>query len=269
MSPEATFFGLVPIDCCVMTSISTVAGANCVACHSVLDASWSFCPFCGSDNRDPALHQGPVGNHTHDFRFGAHCVLCGAAGGGQPVLPQNPTSQQRPLPPSSLGTGSGSIVLSDNLILRVFGVMFIAVALFTFAVIVYFAVSSPKRTDGPPVAWAVVFMLVFAIAGVGALFAERQTIFDLQARTITLRRGSSFAPKVETYSFDDVTCLKLEKYTFSGEDGASFNQNCILSLVRGTSGVTLLKTYTYLGRGRRACEELSRSTGIPLDDRTL
>ena len=57
-----------------------------MGCRRAVDASWSFCPFCGADNRDPALHQGPVGAHSHDFRFAAHCVLCGATGGAQPVL---------------------------------------------------------------------------------------------------------------------------------------------------------------------------------------
>ena len=71
-----------------MTSIPTVTSANCVGCRRAVDVSWSFCPSCGADNRDPALHQGSVDAHNHDLRFGAHCVLCGATGGGQSALPQ-------------------------------------------------------------------------------------------------------------------------------------------------------------------------------------
>lgn len=243
-----------------MTSNQPFAGAKCLGCHKVIDASWSFCPICGADNRDPALHRSSVGNHSHDFQLGPHCVLCGvAASGQQPIQPQNA--------PSPLGSGSGSIVISDNLGLRLFGVAFIAITLLFSGFVAHFWASPHKGPANPPMVPTILFLSVFAIVGVGALISERATIFDVPTRTITLRRGVTFAPKVETYGFDSVKSLRLDRSNFSGQ-GSSFNQPCTLYLVTGKTFNTLVKSYSYMGQARAACEDLSRRTGIPLDDRT-
>ena len=54
---------------------------RCVSgdCHQEIAPGWSFCPYCGADNREPE-HRPPVTNCNHEFlasrRF---CVHCGKA----------------------------------------------------------------------------------------------------------------------------------------------------------------------------------------------
>ncbi len=53
---------------------------SCVSstCRQVIEDEYSFCPFCGTDNRPPT-HRMPVGHHTHIYPEGAkYCVSCGA-----------------------------------------------------------------------------------------------------------------------------------------------------------------------------------------------
>jgi len=159
-------------------------------------------------------------------------------------------------------------MLSDNLALRLFGVLFTAAALLAIGIVGHSWASSPKGSENPPVVPAILFISVFAIVGVLALFIERSTLFDLHARIITLRRGFTFAPKVETYGFDQVSSLRLVRSRGSGNQGASFNQPSTLFLVTASRFNTQVKSYTYLGRARAASEDLSRRTGIPLDDQT-
>lgn len=113
--------------------------ASCVNCRKVLDATWPFCPACGADNRDPALHPGKPTSHQHNFSFGTYCCLCGAGSG------------------SIAGGSTELIVLSDDLGLRLFGISFIAVSVF---VIVY---SSNRLVHSSSQSRDAVYLLAMAL----------------------------------------------------------------------------------------------------------
>lgn len=52
-----------------------------LACRKMIDSSWHFCPYCGTDNRPPNLRKS-VPLHQHEFihNQGA-CVWCGEESG--------------------------------------------------------------------------------------------------------------------------------------------------------------------------------------------
>jgi hypothetical protein len=54
----------------------------CRLCRREVDASWSFCAHCGTDNRPPTM-QWPVLDHPCLFPTASHCVFCG---GTRPVV---------------------------------------------------------------------------------------------------------------------------------------------------------------------------------------
>jgi len=48
------------------------------SCRQIIEDDYSFCPYCGTDNRPPT-HRMPVGHHTHLYPEGSkYCVSCGA-----------------------------------------------------------------------------------------------------------------------------------------------------------------------------------------------
>ena len=47
------------------------------ACKREIDENWSFCPYCGEDNRSPD-QKAPIGEHGHTYITNEfYCLICG------------------------------------------------------------------------------------------------------------------------------------------------------------------------------------------------
>jgi hypothetical protein len=184
-----------------------------------------------------------VGRHDHEFNFGLYCVFCGRSSGSSPER----------------------IVIANDPGYRVGGVFCILVGtVFPLCALAF----GWFRDAGLPKFLTTYALALFALAsgliGFFMLIAESTIVFDLKARTVTLKTGFIFAPKIETLGFDQFRNFRLTSW----QPPRQTTPTWFLDLIRQDGRQTRITTYSWESKMRSGVDSLTQGTGIPVDDQS-
>ncbi|HWD40476.1 MAG TPA: zinc ribbon domain-containing protein [Fimbriimonas sp.] len=220
--------------------------ARCERCGRPIDLAWTFCAFCGQDNRPPEHRHDPIAAHTHQLAFGPFCIWCGAQTVRPSVHPLN--AAQVP----TIGVGQSlPITVSVPSWNPIFGGVELVFAVF---------VMTTQRTT---IWWFLGVPLL--VGGLFHLSWVRSTTIDPRTQTVIWQKGFRPWAQPQAEPFSAFNGIGLRTVWHSGSSGTSYNSYSI-ELRRPNGSRVLMRNRGFRSDSMELGSQLASIMGIPFDE---